>query len=176
MSIPNQYRWILNEPGPKMITEALRLFGVKEQPGTGDNPEILSWAKETGLMRVYSSDSIPWCGLFMAVVAKRANKSFPDSPLWALNWRSFGVASPQPGLGDVLVFKRDGGGHVGLYVGEDSYAYHVLGGNQSDEVCFTRILKIRMVAVRRPVWQIAQPANIRRIILSPRGVLSTNEA
>lgn len=159
-----------------MVTEALKLFGVKEQPGDRDNPEILAWAKETGLGKVYSNDSVPWCGLFMAVVAKRADKPFPDSPLWALNWRNFGVPVAQAMFGDVLVFKRDGGGHVGLYVGEDIYAYHVLGGNQSDQVCFTRIAKNRAVAVRRPIWQIAQPANVRKIILSPQGVISTNEA
>ena len=35
-------------------------------------------------------------------------------------------------LGDILTFKRNGGGHVGLYVGEDKDCYHVLGGNQGN--------------------------------------------
>jgi cell wall-associated NlpC family hydrolase len=40
-------------------------------------------------------------------------------------------------LGDVLVFRRGGGGHVALYVGEDEEAFHVLGGNQADR-CASR--------------------------------------
>jgi cell wall-associated NlpC family hydrolase len=79
-------------------------------------------------------------------------------------------------LGDVLVFKRQGGGHVGLYVGEDKDAYHVLGGNQSDSVSITRILKDRLHAARRCTWKTAQPANVRRVFLSGSGAVSQNEA
>jgi uncharacterized protein (TIGR02594 family) len=176
MKLPKQYEWLAKETGPKMLIEALKTFGTKEQPGTGDNPEILAWAEETGLRKVYSADSIPWCGLWMAVIAKRADKEPVKDPLWARNWAKFGVNVGQPGLGDVMVFQRDGGGHVGLYVGEDSQAYHILGGNQSDQVCITRISKQRCIATRRPVWKIAQPANVRKVVLEATGKLSTNEA
>lgn len=174
--IPEKYKWLLDEPGPKMLLEALKLYGKKEQPGTGNNPEILKWAAETGLHHVYSADSVPWCGLFMAVVAKRADKEIPKDPLWARNWAKFGVNTGEPGLGDVLVFQRQQGGHVGLYIGEDDTAYFVLGGNQSDQVNITRVSKQRCIATRRPVWKIAQPDNIRKIILEPDGELSENEA
>lgn len=174
--IPDKYKWLLKEPAPKMLIEALKLVGTKEMPGTKDNPEIIEWAQETGLNKVYSADSIPWCGLFMAVVAKRAGKTVPKDPLWALNWRNFGVVASPGMLGDVLVFKRESGGHVALYVGEDKDCYHILGGNQSDAVTITRILKARCVGVRRPVYSIAQPLNVRRIYLSASGDVSTNEA
>jgi uncharacterized protein (TIGR02594 family) len=158
-----------------MLLEALKLYGTKEQPGNSDNPEIIAWAAETGLSRVYSRDSIPWCGTFMAVVAHRAGKDFPDAPLWALNWAKFGVSVPKPMLGDVIVFKRPEGGHVALYVGEDKAYWHVLGGNQSDAVTVTRIAKNRAVAYRRPVYTI-QPANVRTIKMAADGPVSTNEA
>lgn len=173
--IPDKYKWLLNEPGPKMLIEALKLYGTKEMPGTKDNAEILEWAKETGLTKIYSADSIPWCGLFMAVVAKRAGKDIPNDPLWALNWKYFGVPAQVAMLGDVLVFKRESGGHVALYVGEDADCYHVLGGNQSDAVTITRILKARTVGIRRPVWKVAQPENVRVVKMSPSGVISSNE-
>lgn len=37
-------------------------------------------------------------------------------------------------LGDVLVFPRGAGGHVAFYVGEDSRHFHILGGNQDNQV------------------------------------------
>lgn len=173
--LPAQYRWLEKELGPKMILEALSLYGTLEAPGPLDNPVILAWAAEVGLSKTYSHDSIPWCGLFIAVVAKRAGKPVVDSPLWALSWADFGKAVSAPMLGDVLTFKRNGGGHVALYVGEDATAYHCLGGNQSDKVCITRIAKSRLYRARRPHYNV-QPANVRKVKLAATGKLSANEA
>lgn len=161
-----------------MLVEALKLYGVLESPGTSDNPLIISWAKEIGgsVEQVYKADSIPWCGLFIGVVAKRAGKELPKSPLWALSWATFGSYTEEAMLGDVLVFTRKGGGHVALYVGEDNVCYHCLGGNQSDKVSITRITKNRLYTVRRPIWKVAQPANVRKIILDPSGEISENES
>jgi cell wall-associated NlpC family hydrolase len=80
-----------------------------------------------------------------------------------------------PMLGDTLVFKRPGGGHVGIYVGEDSQCYHVMGGNQSNAYGFTRIAKGRLVAARRPKY-INQPENVRVIHLAATGAISKDEA
>jgi uncharacterized protein (TIGR02594 family) len=176
MALPAQYQWLAREPGPKMIVEALKLFGTIEGAGAKDNPIILSWASEVGLAKTYSHDSIPWCGLFIAIVAKRAGKEIADSPLWALSWADFGKPAPGgPMLGDILTFKRNGGGHVALYVGEDPNAFHCLGGNQSDKVCVTRIARSRLYAARRPFYD-NQPANVRKVKLASNGVLSANEA
>lgn len=175
MALPAQYTWLSKEPSPRMLVEALKLFGTVETPGTRDNPTILAWAVEVGLSKTYSHDSIPWCGLFIAVVAKRAGQRVVDSPLWALSWADFGKPTTSAMLGDVLTFKRDGGGHVGLYVGEDASAYHVLGGNQLDQVSVTRIAKSRLYRARRPIYNV-QPANVRKIVLAANGKLSSNEA
>ena len=159
-----------------MLEEARKLYGTFEAPGPADNPVILGWAKETGLAKVYNDDAIPWCGLFMAVVAKRAGKPVVEGPLWARNWAKFGKAADRAQLGDILVFRRaQGSGHVGLYVGEDYGAFHVLGGNQSDGVTITRIARDRCIAIRRPAYRKA-PASAKPVQLAANGVLSTNEA
>lgn len=173
--LPPNYAWLAKEPGPKMLTEALALFGTTEVVGERDSPIIMGWAKECGLAASYSADSVPWCGLFMAVCARRAGWEAPAKPLWALNWSKFGADAGQPELGDVLTFTRPGGGHVALYVGEDANHYHVLGGNQSDRVSIMRIEKLRLYAARRPEWKIAEPPNRRVVILKPVGAISHDE-
>jgi uncharacterized protein (TIGR02594 family) len=181
MDIPAQYKWLENEPGPGMIVEALKLFGTQEVLGEKNNPVILSWASEVGgnVKQVYLADKIPWCGLFMAIVAKRSGNEIVKDPLWALNWGTFGNFANQPMLGDVLAFVRqtaDGkkAGHVALYIGEDDKAYHTLGGNQSDCVCLTRMAKTRLYAARRPNYTTIPP-NLRKIFLASNGQLSQNE-
>lgn len=175
MNLPQQYSWLLAEPGPKMIQEFLKIYGITEVPGSADNPFILQWAKETGLDRDYKHDATAWCGLAMAVVAKRAGKVVPPNPLWALNWAKFGnKVSDGAKLGDILVFKRAGGGHVGLYIGEDDECYHVGGGNQSDTTNIIRKPKFRVYAIRRPEY-INQPSNVRKILLSDQGAIDNKE-
>lgn len=172
--LPRQYAYLEKEPGPKMLLEMLKIYGTKEVAGSRDNPEIMAWANEIGVGKTYVHDSIPWCGLCVGVVAVRAGKEIPKTPLWAKSWADFGVKSPDPSLGDVLVFSRNGGGHVTLYVGEDHDYFHCMGGNQSDQVNITRIAKNRLYACRRPIY-INQPANVRSIFLNGSGPISHNE-
>lgn len=169
------HNWLKNESGPKILVEAYKHIGTKEVAGPRNNPIILEWAEATGLDKVYNADEIPWCGLFIAYVCKVTAKEVVKSPLWARNWLKWGDKVAEPMLGDILVFSRGSGGHVGLYVGEDSKAYHVLGGNQGDAVSVVRINKNRLLGARRTPWKIAQPANVRKIFLTEKGKLSTNE-
>lgn len=183
-ALPDAYLWLNQvDQVPRMVVEGLKLLGTKEVVGNGNSPIIMAWALETGV-KGYSGDAVPWCGLFMAVVALRAGRKPVEGPLWALNWGGFGVAVDQPGLGDVLTFLRDGGGHVGIYIGEDrgtaanngeDAAYHVLGGNQGDQVSIIRVLKKRMKAARRPAYT-QQPLGVKPYLLKPKGTPSTNEA
>ena len=181
MPLEERYKWLLKESGPIMIKKALELYNIIEKPGTASNPTIINWAKEVGgkVENIYKADEIPWCGLFIAIVAKRSSKQVVKDPLWALNWGTFGKYIEIPMLGDVLVFVRklaDGrkAGHVGLYVGEDKDCYHVLGGNQNDKVNIVRIEKKRLYTSRRPNY-INQPKNVRVIKLSSAGTISSNE-
>ncbi len=175
---PADYTWLDRlSPLPRMVEEARKLLGTKEVPQAGNNKVIMNWAKELGDASVadaYCADSVPWCGLFMAITAKRAGKTPVKDPLWALNWGQFGVPVGQPALGDVLTFIRPEGGHVALYVGEDQKCYHVLGGNQSDQVCFTRIEKLRLKKARRPNYM-NQPLTVKPYVLSAKGLISSNE-
>jgi len=169
------YNWLKQETSPRILVQAVSLIGTREIIGKNHNPIILSWAIELGL-KVYTNDEIPWCGLFIAYCAHKAGVEVVDGPLWALNWAKYGTKESTPMLGDVLTFKRDGGGHVGLYVGEDRTHYHVLGGNQNNQVNVMRIAKSRLHQARRTAWKIAQPSNVRVIELSNKGIISTNEA
>lgn len=192
MTLPAKYAFLAKEPGPLLLKEALNLYGVVEAPGPANNPKIVAWADEVAASNPtayskwagqwYDKDSIAWCGLFMAVCAVRASQGRPERMppekyLGALEWAKWGVPVSKIGamLGDVLTFTREGGGHVGIYVGEDADAFHVLGGNQSDAVTITRIMKARLHAVRRPVYN-QQPANVRKIMMSATGPVSRNEA
>ena len=175
--LPKQYEWLSKESGPKVILEAVKLYGTKEIVGAEHNPIIMGWAKELGLEKIYISDEIPWCGAFAAIVVKRAGFTPVKESLRARNWSGFGTQQIVAMLGDVLVFTREGGaGHVGFYVGEDKDCYHVLGGNQGDMVKVSRIAKNRCIAIRRCTWKIKQPDNVRIIELQATGEVSKNEA
>lgn len=179
MRLPEQYRWLERETGPRILLEALKLYGTKETQGPASTPAIISWASEVGSKKLgidYKDDAVAWCGLFMSVCAQRAGLTLPSVPVRALSWVMFGTAVAAPMLGDVLIFTRKGGGHVGLYIGEDAEAYHVLGGNQGDAVSITRVVKDRLTAARRTPWRVAQPNNVRQIRLAQSGDLSHNEA
>lgn len=176
---------------PDLLTKALKKWRATLRRVGHEAGSMAPWLhaelEAAGFGRVYAGvyrhDAIPWCGLFMAIVAHRANierrpeRNPPRLYLSALEWAAFGMSVPKgaAALGDVLVFKRKGGGHVGLYVGHDASAFHVLGGNQQNRVSITRLSRNRLVAVRRPAYR-AQPANVRPIALAASGSLSVNEA
>ena len=86
--LKDEYKHLLKEPGPRMLVKALELYGVREFAGELNNPMISGWCDE--LQDVISSDwlknylkedSTPWCGLFMAICARRAGKPVPRNVL-----------------------------------------------------------------------------------------------
>lgn len=151
-----------------------KLLGVSETPGPKNNPVIMGWADKLGVKIMgarYGADSVPWCGLFAAHCMRLVGLAPPAIALRAKSWATWGVPGPA-GVGAVLVFIRDGGGHVGFYVAEDKTAYHVLGGNQGDRVSILRISKDRCTAIRWPKGYV--PAAPR--IVKSNAPLSVNEA
>lgn len=181
MTLPTKYQWLSAEGAPKILVEALRHFGTLETAGPNNNPNIMRWASEVGVKGWYTQDSIPWCGLFIGICAKRAGYPFSAAKLLAAReWVNWGNVIKKDGamLGDVLIFTRNGGGHVGLYIGENATHFCVYGGNQSDAVGFTWIVKTRLYAVRRSPFKIGQPSNVRKIYINmdTGDVVSTNEA
>lgn len=173
------YSYLNEENSPQILVQAKMLIGTKEIVGSIHSNIIMGWAKDLGLEKIYTSDEIAWCGLFMAQVCKRAGLETnltPKQSLWALNWSKFGTKQSVAMLGDVLTFKRKQGGHVGIYVGEDEICYHILGGNQSNMVNITRIEKTRLNSIRRTDWKVKQPSNVRVINVASNGVISQNES
>lgn len=180
--IPEKYKW-LEKIGtlPKMVETGLKLLGTQEVVGRGSNATIMSWRDTLNARGVtiagYSDDDIPWCGLFVAFVAylrRGLPSEVVSSPLWARNWLKYGSKAQKPMLGDVLVFERGSGGHVGIYIAEDSSSYHVLGGNQRNKVSIVPIEKARLLGARRPNYQ-SQPASVKQYTVSAGGKISKNE-
>lgn len=170
----------LKSRDPAWLTAARRKLGTREAPGPANNTTILGWAKRLGtevLGIIYNADDVPWCGVFVALCLDEASIASPRFAVRARSWAEWGANMRPERLapGAVLVFDREGGGHVSFYVGEDSTSYHVLGGNQGDAVSVARIAKLRLVASR---WPKGVPVIGGPVRLSERpGVpLSRNEA
>ncbi len=164
---------------PVWLREARRFMGLKEIAGAASNSTIIGWAKSLGgwIASFYKNDDTPWCGLFMGhlMAATLPREMLPQNPLGALEWNKFGKRLAEPALGAVMTFTRTGGGHVGLYVGEDDTHFHVLGGNQSNSVSFTRIAKDRLAGIRWPTT--AEAPRTGRVTMTAAGVtVSSNEA
>lgn len=155
---------------------AKKWVGTKEFPGAPNNPAIMKWATRVGrfLGIRYDGDHVPWCGLFVSFCMIENGLNPPSIAVRASEWAKWGVPLQKPAVGAVLVFTREGGGHVGFYVSEDKDCYHVLGGNQSDSVNVTKILKSRCTAIR---WPANKPLpKSGPVFATFTGKLSTNEA
>lgn len=171
------YNFLKQEIAPKILVEAYKLLGIKETLGKESNPTLLAWADKLGLKKIYTADEIPWCGLFIAYVCFMAGKTPVKNPLFARNWVNYGTKEDVAMLGDILVFSRGSiSGHVGIYVGEDDNCYHVLGGNQGDQVSIVRVPRVRCIGIRRTKWTTGQPTSVRIIKLNGTGLISENEA
>ncbi|WP_409281089.1 NlpC/P60 family protein [Pseudomonas defluvii] len=161
------------------LAEAQQLLGTKEVLGSRNNPVILDWADNLDVH--YVGDEVPWCGLFVAhcIAATMVDEILPGNPLGARQWEKFGDPI-EPRLGAVMVFWRQstssGFGHVGFYTGEDETAFRILGGNQSDKVCFTWVAKDRFIKARWPRTAASLSGGHAVVILNRAQDLSDNEA
>lgn len=157
---------------PVWMREARRLIGVREVGGKGSNPTIMSWAKKLDgwIASYFKDDDIAWCGLFMAHILGLTlpREPLPANPLGALQYNKFGRQLAEPAPGAIMTFNRDGGGHLGLYVGEDVTHYHILGGNQSNSVRISRIEKKRLSDIRWP--KTGEAERLGRVYLTAAGV------
>jgi uncharacterized protein (TIGR02594 family) len=172
---------------PAWLATMREITGTQEYAGGSDNPVILEWARfigekypeMRGYCAQYNHDAIAWCGLAVAYcMAKNSirpvfGKSENERFLWADAWRRFGVRLDKPKPGCVMVFTRNGGGHVALFEGEEGNDYLVRGGNQSDAVSLMRY-KSRFTAAMWPATPaVAAPASERVKAKSPRGSEAT---
>jgi len=164
--------------GPIWLSVAAAFVGLRELAGPQSSPVILRWVKDTGAPSWYDNDDKPWCALalnrwLLACQLPMSGKGF--ELLRAKSFETWGLPLSEPAVGAVLVFTRDGGGHVGLYLGENEHAYKVLGGNQGNSVSETWIVKERLSAIRWPDG-VLLPLGGPVILASGGQPLSGNEA
>lgn len=138
----------LKKPQIPWFDELMRRKGLHE---VKNKAELSKFLKSDGAF-LGDPAKFPWCGdavqTIFAITLPR--EPMVTNPYWAANWDKFGIKC-EPTLGCVLRFSRPGGGgHVGLYAGEDKTHYFVLGGNQSNSISVARIAKSRLKSSRWP--------------------------
>lgn len=157
------------------INELNAVFGWHE---VRDHARLSKWLRSDG-KTLGDPAKLPWCGdaadtaLFRALPKEPRPGDLGKNPYWALNWMYLGVGC-QPCVGAFAAFKRPGGGHIGVLVGQDATHYQVLGGNQGDTISRTWIAKDRCKAVR---WPSTYPnPKIPLPVIKRTSAVSVNEA
>lgn len=136
-------------PEVAWLAEARKHIGLQEIKGTKHHPEIVQFWKDIKRGGI-KDDETPWCAAFVGAILERSGikSSRFESAKSYLQW---GDLLTQPVVGCVVVFTRDGGGHVGFVVGQDkSGNLLVLGGNQGDAVNVRSFPRSRVSGYRWP--------------------------
>jgi uncharacterized protein (TIGR02594 family) len=165
---------------PRWLTHARQYIGVAEIPGAKSDPWIKAmWLKLKGgawFWKTYGEDDsrLPWCGGFAAYCMDACQIPAPKNYASASGWLDWGVPLPQAMVGCVVVFTRNGGGHVGFVVGKDKLGnLLVLGGNQGDKVSIRAFPLARVAGYR---WPEPGPALLTALPVLSGAALSTSEA
>ena len=162
------------------IREARKHIGLREIKGGKHNPLILSWLQN--LLAWWANDEVPWCGVFTAECLRVGQRALPKHWYRASDYLNWGTRLDSPCYGCVVVFTRQGGGHVGFGVGEDKLGtLWVLGGNQSDAVSIAPFSIGRVSGYRWPpsatgAAMSPDPSRYTLLILSSSGRVSSNES
>lgn len=159
---------------PAWVRIARKYEGLREIKGALHEPVIVGWLKKLGSW--WRDDEQPWCGTFAAAVVSEAGMKPPAAWYRAKAWLSWGKALSGPTVGAVVVFERQGGGHVGFIVGiDDKGNLMVIGGNQGDAVRISPFARSRVLGYRWPEFY-PTPALSTLPVLASTGELSRNEA
>ena len=163
---------------PLWLTVAQAFEGLAEIPGPTSNPVILRWARDIKAPAFFNNDDIAWCAVAMNRLAMALQLPLSGTGFDLVRARSFatwGIALPLPTLGAWMVFSRPEGAHVGLYLGERSDAFLILGGNTRNQFTSAWLKKERLIATR---WPVGVPLpTLERVLLTDSGEpVSTNEA
>ncbi|EGN9571876.1 TIGR02594 family protein [Salmonella enterica] len=156
----------------RWVEQAKKFVGLKEIKGPQHAPEILQmWRdiKRSGI----KNDETPWCAAFVGSCLERVGITSTRFE-GARSYESWGVALSRPAPGCVVVFSRQGGGHVGFVVGQDPDGnILVLGGNQSDAVNVRAFPRSRVTAYR---WPAGEPMPVTDLPVMAPESFSSNEA
>jgi len=160
--------------GPAWMAVARKYLGTREVKGPKHSPVIVGWLVKLGAW--WRDDETPWCGVFTGAVMKEAGHDIPKAYFRARAWEDWGKPLAAPVVGCIVVFTRQGGGHVGFVVGQDKAGnLLVLGGNQGDEVNIRAFPRARVTAYRWPAG-VAAPVAPGPLPLLAGAALSTREA
>jgi uncharacterized protein (TIGR02594 family) len=139
---------------PHWLREARESIGLREVPGAATSPVIAGWLASLGAW--WRDDATPWCGTAVAAWMQACGIARPKHWYRAKGWLDWGTPIAAPAVGAVVIFERQGGGHVGLVVGKDAAGrLLVLGGNQGDAVNVRAFDTARVIGYRWPADQIA---------------------
>ena len=134
---------------PVWLIEARKHIGLKEIKGSKHHPEIVQFWKDIKRGGI-KDDETPWCAAFVGAMLERVGirSSRFESARSYLTW---GDQLTGPCVGCIVVFTREGGGHVGFCVGQDNNGnLLILGGNQGDAVNVKAFSRSRVSGYRYP--------------------------
>lgn len=146
---------------PTWLSEARKHLGVREIPGVNHHPLIVRMWKAIKRGGI-KDDETPWCAAFVGFCLENVGivSSLFESAKSYLTW---GKSIPGPVLGCIVVFTRDGGGHVGFVTGiTPDGQLLVLGGNQGNEVNIRKFPVTRVSGYRWPtgVGEVPSPGSL----------------
>ena len=134
---------------PCWITEGRRHLGLAEIPGQASNPTIQRWLRKLGAW--WNDDATPWCGTYVAHCLRECSIAPPKAWYRAKAYLDWGLVLDTPRVGCIVVYERQGGGHVGFVVGKTpANRLAVLGGNQGDRVSIASFPRERVLGYRWP--------------------------
>jgi len=129
-------------------------LGVREAPGTADNPQVADYfAAAVGKKQ---ADSVPWCAAFAGAMLEETGYKGSGS-LMARSYLQWGKTLTKPQTGCVVVLKRGAApsGHVGFLVEATASNVKLLGGNQSNAVTIATFPRSAVLGFRWPVQAVA---------------------
>jgi uncharacterized protein (TIGR02594 family) len=141
---------------PPWLIIARKYVGLREIHGAPTAPVIAGWLAALGAW--WKDDETPWCGTFVAACMQKAGVGLPKHWYRAKGWLDWGTPLSGPAVGAVVIFERDGGGHVGIVTGRSTAGnLLVLGGNQGDEVRESPFGFKRVLGYRWPLPAVFEP-------------------
>lgn len=118
---------------PIWIQDARTFLNLREVKGEQHSAQILQMWKDIKRSGI-KDDETPWCAAFVGSILERnliRSTRFES----AKSYLAWGTALAAPAVGCVVVFSRNGGGHVGFCIGQTASGnLLILGGNQDDSV------------------------------------------
>lgn len=131
-----------------------KYYGLKEVIGAEYSPTILNWIKKY-FPNTKDDEDIPYCSIGLIEVFKELNLShlIKGANPAAISWASVGTEIPldEAIIGDVVVLKRIGGNHVGLFIrySKIKNVIYLLGFNQSNSCNITEFPISTLKNIRR---------------------------